>query len=94
MAEKILLAVDKLGTALVKQLGSSNETSKAVVKPNIAIEVTVASVNNIQYPRQQDTNESKTDELENWVYKTGSSIFLPLRSLGTTKGKSAECVFV
>ena len=93
MAEKILLAVDKLGTALVKQLGSSNETSKAVVKPNIAIEVTVANVNNIQYPRQQDTNESKTDEPENWVYKTGSSIFLPVSSLGS-KGKSAECVFV
>ena len=85
MAEKILLAVDKLGTALVKQLGSSNETSKAVVKPNIAIEVTVANtyVNNIQYPRQQDTNESKTDEPENWVYKTGSSIFLPVSSLGS-----------
>jgi len=80
VAEKILSAVDKLGTALVKQLETSDETSKAIVKSNIAIEVTVARANNIVYPRQQVGNES---ESENWVYETGSTIFLPASSLGT-----------
>ena len=79
VAEKILSAVDTFGNALVTQLKSSERNSTSIVKPNIAIEVMLATQSDIVYPRLQETVE----EAESWVNNVSSSIYLTAGSLGS-----------
>ncbi|XP_053397670.1 adhesion G protein-coupled receptor L4-like isoform X2 [Mercenaria mercenaria] len=87
--EQMLKAVDFLGEALSKTINSSEESTKVVVKQNIALEVKKFANADVVFPDPESIINGTGGQEINWITETQTSLLLDSNTLKSSDSTSS-----
>ncbi|XP_052810469.1 uncharacterized protein LOC128238517 isoform X2 [Mya arenaria] len=74
-AEKMLKAVDSVGSAIRRSIQNGNESSATIIKTNVALEVKKIDKENIEFPAKSSV-DGTADAKKDWIYNSSSKLSL------------------